>query len=584
MSNIVNSNQGDPENIESLSGEELNINSGLRCKYYEIEEFQSKVENISENFSVLSLNVQSLRGKWSEFKDLTDELNTGSFKFSVIGIQEIWSLPPHFSTNLPGYKPLISNLRAQTDGRSSNLGGGVGFWVNEHFPFTSLPEISIFEEKIFESIFIRVNTGKNEFKIIGNIYRAPGCNINEFNIKLDNLLQDINNHPVYKKASEILILGDFNINLLNHDKHQQTQNYLETLLGHGMLPLITLPTRITSTSSTLIDHLFTSLKHDSFDSGIIYTAISDHLAIFHIRPMKFKASKPKSTVYMRKMNARNTDKFKESLIDTDWTPIYNENPSTAFNEFYRILDDKFEEHFPEIPCKIRKDLNPLNPFMTGALLASRKKRNKLAAKKNKCPTEENINIYKDYNRVYRSLIRKSKADYYGEKFTEYSNNMKKTWDLIRDILGKQKKDFVFPETFFHEGDVYTGNDDISNGFNDFFCNIGVNLANELGESTKDFKDYLDDPIEQNFIFANIDSSIIYAALSSLQGKKSAGLDKISTKMLKDIIDCIIDPVVYLFNLSFKTGFVPPQMKCAKVIPIYKLDSYDLDEASQFTNY
>ena len=43
------------------------------------------------------------------------------------------------------------------------------------------------------------------------------------------------------------------------------------------------------------------------------------------------------------------------------------------------------------------------------------------------------------------------------------------------------------ETFFHGGNVYTGNDDISNGFNDFFCNIGVNLANELGESTKDFK-------------------------------------------------------------------------------------------------
>ena len=42
--------------------------------------------------------------------------------------------------------------------------------------------------------------------------------------------------------------------------------------------------------------------------------------------------------------------------------------------------------------------------------------------------------------------------------------------------------------------------------------------------------------------------------------------------------------MHLFNLSFKTGFVPPQMKCAKVIPIYKLDNYDLDEASQFTNY
>ena len=54
-------------------------------------------------------------------------------------------------------------------------------------------------------------------------------------------------------------------------------------------------------------------------------------------------------------------------------------------------------------------------------------------------------------------MRKSRADYYKEKFMEYSNNMKKTWDLIRNILGKQKRDVVFPETFFiYEGKVFTG--------------------------------------------------------------------------------------------------------------------------------
>ena len=117
------------------------------------------------------------------------------------------------------------------------------------------------------------------------------------------------------------------------------------------------------------------------------------------------------------------------------------------NEFYQIIDDKFEENFPEVPCRVRKDLNPQNPFMTSALFDSRKNKNKLAAKKIKSPTEENISKYKDFNRVYRSLMRKSKDDFFKEKFTEYSNNMKKTCDLIRNILGKQKKDFVFPETF-----------------------------------------------------------------------------------------------------------------------------------------
>ena len=42
---------------------------------------------------------------------------------------------------------------------------------------------------------------------------------------------------------------------------------------------------------------------------------------------------------------------------------------------------------------------------------------------------------------------------------------------------------------------------------------------------------------------------------------------------------IIQPIIHLFNLSFKTGYVPDSYKCAKVIPIYKSQEMD-----KFTNY
>ena len=55
-----------------------------------------------------------------------------------------------------------------------------------------------------------------------------------------------------------------------------------------------------------------------------------------------------------------------------------------------------------------------------------KTKNKLAAKRLKHPTTENISKYKKYNDMYRSLIRKSKILFYKNKFNEYSTNMKKT--------------------------------------------------------------------------------------------------------------------------------------------------------------
>jgi len=61
---------------------------------------------------------------------------------------------------------------------------------------------------------------------------------------------------------------------------------------------------------------------------------------------------------------------------------------------------------------------------------------------------------------------------------------------------------------------------------------------------------------------------IFETLSLLKSKVSCGKDNISTQLLKDIMPNVISPVVYLFNLSLKTGFLPDSFKCAKVIPIF----------------
>ena len=51
--------------------------------------------------------------------------------------------------------------------------------------------------------------------------------------------------------------------------------------------------------------------------------------------------------------------------------------------------------------------------------------------------------------------------------------------------------------------------------------------------------------------------------------KSPGPDSIGPRLLKEVINEIIDPLVYLFNLSFSTGLVPESLKLAKVTPVYK---------------
>ena len=70
-----------------------------------------------------------------------------------------------------------------------------------------------------------------------------------------------------------------NYNLLNIDKHTLTNEYYNLLTAASFKPLITKPTRITETSETLIDHIWTNnLSNTSANkSHIILTDISDHL-------------------------------------------------------------------------------------------------------------------------------------------------------------------------------------------------------------------------------------------------------------------------------------------------------------------
>ena len=85
---------------------------------------------------------------------------------------------------------------------------------------------------------------------------------------------------VSKERKQVLLLGDFNINLLNSTDHQPTNDFLDSLTSNSFIPYILHPTRITSHSKTLTDNLFSNFTSPEIISGNITATISDHLPQF----------------------------------------------------------------------------------------------------------------------------------------------------------------------------------------------------------------------------------------------------------------------------------------------------------------
>ena len=113
--------------------------------------------------------------------------------------------------------------------------------------------------------------------IIGVLYKPPNTDIEIFNEHLNQIM-----YTIKQERKLAHIMGDYNINRLNHDTHPPTAAFLNMMYSNGFVPLITGPTRSTTRTKTLIDNILTNNINElkGIMQGIMITDVSDHYPIF----------------------------------------------------------------------------------------------------------------------------------------------------------------------------------------------------------------------------------------------------------------------------------------------------------------
>ena len=147
----------------------------------------------------------------------------------------------------------------------SKKGRGVGIYVKNSNKFKERTDLYIFEDGIFESIFIEIENINSVKTLIGVIYRPPNhANRDILKEKMQIILQNIstNKDPCY-------IVGDFNINLLNSET---SANFLDLMSSYCFKPHISTPTRLNNDGNytSLIDNIFSNTNNESYSGTISY--------------------------------------------------------------------------------------------------------------------------------------------------------------------------------------------------------------------------------------------------------------------------------------------------------------------------
>ena len=146
---------------------------------------------------------------------------------------------------------------------------------------------------------------------------------------------------------------------------------------NNFYPKISLPTRYSKNSCSLIDQMFCKvpLKEDiEFSSSIIVSRISDHFpCIATLKILKRDTKHPKFT-HARPMNDHAIQRFKDDLANSCISSVLNPNlmtdPNTEFEKFEKIVSFYFDKHFPEKTIKVNKYRHKLSKWITSGIIKS----------------------------------------------------------------------------------------------------------------------------------------------------------------------------------------------------------------------
>ena len=384
------------------------------------DQFKNLSELNASNFTIMSYKISSLP---KNFDYLADVMLSDT-SLDIVGLCET-RLSPDIDQlyELDGYS-LYANDRSRN-------GGGVALYVSNrsdgHFARKDLT----YMRDAIETVAVEI-PGATRDSVVLMVYRKPSGDLNEFIGVMNDIMDTLS-----RENKHNYILGDFNINLLNHDS-DIVLNFISLMYSFNFRCAVNKPTRSAGQTATLIDHIWSNNSTSNIKNLIIYSNISDHFPIvsYFKENDKSKISSPHSEYYTRCFTQNNINRFLTSLDNVSWDLVFQaQDAQVAYTNFISIYKPLFELNFPLELKKTRSKKN--KPYVNEYIQTLIKEKNRLQRKHSRYP----LTYDKEYKRIRNLVtkeIKKSKSKFYRDEFQECSGNTKKTWNKINSVLNNDK--------------------------------------------------------------------------------------------------------------------------------------------------
>ena len=113
------------------------------------------------------------------------------------------------------------------------------------------------------------------------MYRRPSELIDDLTLFTNDFTERLNYIHMLSKRS--YITGDFNNDLLKINRNTYYNHFYGSLSGQGVFPMLTMPTRLSDDSNTLIYNIFTNNLGKTHISGILTSNKRSFANLLYIR-------------------------------------------------------------------------------------------------------------------------------------------------------------------------------------------------------------------------------------------------------------------------------------------------------------
>ena len=432
--------------------------------------------------------------------------------------------------------------------RKNRTGGGSCYYVRNDCNVQPYTYKTIFPKWVEVNI-IYLTIPHCKPTLIVNVYNPPDTNKIQFINSLNNLFIELS-----KFKGNLLVLGDFNFDWT--DNSNNTLLLKSLARQFNLTQLIKQPTRITCTTSTLLDHIYTNDLTRTFTAGTFSITNSDHLATFAVR-MKKSPSIPSKIINFRNLDNVNWEAVEIGLKKFDTSSLMSScaEPEERLMLFINWVLKIIDLHAP--PRK-RRVKGFKSPWMNKDLMALLIQKNGKRCLFNKERTESRRKEYRKFSNYVQNKLNKVKRRYYSEK-CKAAFTAAHIWNVYKELVNIRKKRTESINSLIIDKVEIFDKSIMCDALSQDFAQPGIDNSSKILELMSRLKIRGMGSIAHE---VNIVSSF-------RSQKRSNNISGIDYDFISRTIETLASPLKILYDGFIAEGKLPGSFNCALVTPIYK---------------